>query len=317
MKTKESFTKRIKEELATNEYESGDRLRALLAAYIRINATLVIRNKQTILSLTTENAKIGKFIYQTINSIYDANAHLEIYSKTNLSKNNVYTITVEDATQAIIDDLEISFMEGKISKNIVRNDDTISGYLAGAFLAAGSVNSPETSNYHLEISLTSENYAKWLSKLFGKYKNSNIEPRIIKRRENYVIYFKKSDQISNFLIMIGAVSGCLEFEDVRANRDLINNSNRLLNMDTANMKKLYETAQKQIMEINLIDEKIGIDNLTNKKQALLCRLRLENEQASMQELADLMSDHLGDTVSKSNVNHLFRAIHQLYERLPK
>ena len=317
MKTKESFTKRIKEELATNEYESSDRLRALLAAYIRINATLVIKNKKTILSLTTENAKIGKFIYQTINSIYGANAHLEIYSKTNLSKNNVYTITVEDATQAIIDDLEISFMEGKISKNIVRNDDTISGYLAGAFLASGSVNSPETSNYHLEISLTSENYAKWLSKLFGKYKNSNIEPRIIKRRENYIVYFKKSDQISNFLIMIGAVSGCLEFEDVRANRDLINNSNRLLNMDTANMKKLYETAQKQIQEINLINEKIGIDNLTNKKQALLCHLRLENEQASMQELADLMSNHLGDNVSKSNVNHLFRALHQTYERLPK
>ena len=104
----------------------------------------------------------------------------------------------------------------------------------GAFLAAGSVNSPETSNYHLEISLNSENYAKWLSKLFARYKNSNIEPKIIKRRDKYVIYFKKSDQISNFLIIIGAVSSCLEFEDVRANRDLINNANRLTNMDTAN-----------------------------------------------------------------------------------
>ena len=67
-------------------------------------------------------------------------------------------IEIADASEAIMDDLEISFLEGKISKNIVKNDDTISGYLAGAFLAAGSVNSPVTSNYHLEIALNSENY---------------------------------------------------------------------------------------------------------------------------------------------------------------
>ncbi len=317
MKTKESFTSRIKEELATNEYPSGDRLRALLAAYIRINGSLVIRDRSTYLTLTTENAKIGKFIYQTLNDIYDCHAHLSIHTKSNLSKSNVYTITVDEASEAIIEDLDISFLEGKISKNIVRNDDTISGYLAGAFLASGSVNSPETSNYHLEISCNSENYAKWLSKLFGKYKNSNIEPKVAARRDRYIIYFKKSDQIANFLIMIGAVSGCLEFEDVRANRDFVNSANRLTNIDTANFKKTYETGLRQLKEIKHIDEKLGIDNISNQKQRKLCELRLRNEQASLQELADLMSEELGTTITKSNINHLFRAIHVLYERLPK
>lgn len=317
MKTKESFTSRIKEELATNEYPSGDRLRALLAAYIRINGSLVIHDKNTYLTLTTENAKIGKFIYQTLNDIYDCHAHLAIHTKANLSKSKVYTITVDEASEAIIDDLEISFLEGKISKNIVKNDDTISGYLAGAFLASGSVNSPETSNYHLEISSNNENYAKWLSKLFGKYKNSNIEPKVASRRDKYIIYFKKSDQIANFLIMIGAVSGCLEFEDVRANRDFVNSANRLTNMDTANFKKTYETGLRQLEEIKHIDLKLGIDNISNEKQKLLCQLRLKNEQASLQELADMMSEILDSPITKSNVNHLFRAIHTLYERMPK
>lgn len=317
MKTKESFTSRIKEELATNDYPSSDRLRALLAAYIRINGSLIFRGKNTYLSLTTENAKIGKFIYQTLNDIYDCHAHLSIHTKSNLSKSNVYTITVEEASEAIIDDLDISFLEGKISKNIVKNDDTISGYLAGAFLASGSVNSPETSNYHLEISSNSENYAKWLSKLFGKYKNSNIEPKVASRRDRYIIYFKKSDQIANFLIMIGAVSGCLEFEDVRANRDFVNSANRLTNMDTANFKKTYETGLRQLEEIKHINEKLGIDNISNPKQKLLCQLRLQNEQASLQELAELMSKELNTPITKSNVNHLFRAIHALYERMPK
>ena len=312
---KESFTKKVKEELCSNEYTSQDRLRALLAAYIRINGSLLFRDKKSYLTLSSENAKIARFIYETINRIYDANAHLTFKSKKNLEKNTIYTIEVSDASEAIIEDLDISFLEGKISKNIVRNDDTISGYLAGAFLASGSVNSPKTSNYHLEIALNSENYAKWLSKLFSKYHNSDIEPKIVKRREQFVIYFKKSDQISNFLIMIGAVMCCMEFENVRVDRDMINSTNRMMNMDTANMKRIYETGFRQIKEIKLIDEKLGIENISNQKVRLLCSLRLENESASLLDLSNIMSERLNKNITKSNINHLFRAIHEMYERL--
>ena len=286
MRNKNSFTSQVKEELASNVYTSGDRLRALLSAYIRINGSLVFRHKKTLLQLNTENAKIGRFIFGTINEIYHANAELIVKEKRNLDKSKSYMIEIADASEAIMDDLEISFLEGKISKNIVKNDDTISGYLIGAFLAAGSVNSPVTSNYHLEIALNSENYAKWLAKLFAKYKNSNIEPKITHRRDEYVIYFKKSDQISNFLIMVGAVSSCLEFEDIRANRDLMNNANRLTNMDTANMKRTIETGSRQAEEIAYIEQALGIDNITNLKERELCRLRLANEAASLQELAE-------------------------------
>ena len=311
---KQSFTREVKEELCSNEYPSQDRLRALLAAYIRINGSLVFRDKKSYLSLSSENAKISAFIYKTLNDIYKSDARLIYETKTNLGKNRIYTIEIQEASETILEDLDISFLEGKISKNIVRNDDTISGYLAGAFLASGSVNSPATSNYHLEIALNSENYAKWLSKLFSKYKNSDIEPKIVKRREQFVIYFKKSDQISNFLIMIGAVSSCLEFEDARMNRDLVNSQNRLTNMDTANMKKIYETGLRQVEEIKLIDKVVGIENIENSKIRLLCSLRLENESASLVDLAELMSEKLGKDITKSNINHLFRSIHEMYLR---
>ena len=312
---KESFTRQVKEELCSNEYTSQDRLRALLAAYIRINGSLIFRDKKSYLTMSNENAKIARFIYETINNIYQADAHLSFSTKSNLAKNTIYTIEIQEASETIIEDLDISFLEGKISKNIVKNDDTISGYLAGAFLASGSVNSPATSNYHLEIALNSENFAKWLSKLFSKYRNSDIEPKVIKRREQFVIYFKKSDQISNFLIMIGAVMCCMEFENVRANRDMVNSANRLTNMDTANMKRIYDTANKQIKEIKVIDEKLGIENITNEKVRLLCSLRLENEAASLLDLSLIMSERMNKTITKSNINHLFRKIHELYLRL--
>lgn len=312
---RESFTQEVKEELCNNSYESIERYKALLSAYIRINGSMVFRNKKSYISLTTENAKIAKFIYKTIGDIYHFHPELSYHTRQNGAIN--YHILIDEESNGIIEDLEISFLEGKISKNIVKNDDTISGYLAGAFLASGSVNSPKTSNYHLEISLNSENYAKWLAKLFAKYKNSDIEPKITKRREHYILYFKKSDQIANFLIMIGAVSSCMEFENIRVDRDFMNSANRLTNMDTANLKRTLEAGKKQINEIKTIDEQLGIDNITNTKVRELCKLRLANENASLSELADLLSQKLDKPITKSNINHLFRSIHSLYTRMNK
>ena len=311
---RQSFTQQVKEELCRNEYESKDRLRALLAAYIRINGSFYIHNKKSYVSLETENALIAKFIYQTIKDIYPQ-IEVTLSYRNRQNGDTLYNLLIDESEDSIVDDLEVSFVEGKISKNIVRNDDTISGYLAGAFLASGSVNSPETSNYHLEISCLNENFAKWLSKLFAKYKNSDIEPKIVKRRERYVIYFKKSDQIADFLIMIGAVSSCMEFENIRVDRDVMNSANRLENIDMANMKKTIETGQRQVEEIRFIDDLLGIKNISNKKMRILAILRLENESASLNELAELMSEKLEKDVTKSNINHLFRSLHKLYLEL--
>ena len=88
MRNKNSFTSQVKEELASNNYPSENRLRALLSAYIRINGSLVFRHKKTLLQLNTENAKIGRFIYETINEIYHADAELIVKEKRNQVRPN-------------------------------------------------------------------------------------------------------------------------------------------------------------------------------------------------------------------------------------
>lgn len=311
-----SFARLVKEEIALNEYYSIPRLKAILSAYIKISSSVTFKNKRTGILLRSENAKIAKFFYENINKLYNVKAHIEYQKKSKLNRHTTYLVTLDDA-EDILSDLNVSFLEGKIPHEIVYDDDTISGYLAGAFLASGSINSPKTSNYHLEIALSFENYAKWLSKLFAKYKNSNIEPKIIKRRDKYVIYFKKGDQISSFLVMIGAVNSAMEFEDARMSRDLINNSNRLVNIDTANMSKIVKTGSRQKREILIIDKRLGINNLKNIKAQKLARLRLENESASLDDLAELLSEEMETPITKSNINHLFRYMHEVYLKVSK
>jgi DNA-binding protein WhiA len=66
--------------------------------------------------------------------------------------------------------------------------------------------------------------------------------------------------------------------------------------------------------LQTIDQILGVKNLANDKQRILAELRLQNEDATLEELANLMSQKLGKDVTKSNVNHLFRALHVLARR---
>ena len=311
MRNKNSFTSQVKEELASNSYPSDDRLRALLSAYIRINGSLVFRHKKTLLQLNTENAKIGRFIYETINEIYHANAELIVKEKRNLDKSKSYMIEISDASEAIMDDLEISFLEGKISKNIVKNDDTISGYLAGAFLAAGSVNSPVTSNYHLEIALSDEEHARFIIKLLERF----IEgAKISTRRGKYIVYLKKAESIADFLRLVGAHEALMKFENVRINRDYSNSLQRLYNCEIANEIKSINAAKKQIETIEKIKEAGKYLSLPEKLRNV-AEVRIENQDYSLLEMCDAYQKRYGESISKSGMKHRLNKIEEYASRL--
>lgn len=312
MQAKVSFTQKVKEELCSIPF-SDEHLRAFLAAFIKVNGHLTISNGVSSIVCKTENAKIAKFIYHSINRIYGITPRFSYSKEMNFKKRVTYSVIIEEG-EYIIGDLEISFLDGKIARNIVCNNDMISGYVSGAFLASGSVNSPKNSNYHLEISLNDESYAKWFSKLLLKYKGVEFNPKVAKRRNNFVVYLKKAQQVADFLSMIGCVDKTLEFESIRIDREFSSIGNRLQNLDTANYEKTANAAEKQIKEIRIIDKVLGIENVQNKKQQLLMQLRLEHEDLTLFELSQEMSKVLGEEVSKSNINHLFRAIHNMAEK---
>lgn len=303
-----SFTQVVKEEICSSNFEA-EHLRSILAAFIKINGSVIFSNKQSSLVLKTENAKVAKFIYSALQSVYGLNARFSYTKMMNFRKRTTYNVILDNETDYILGDLEINFLEGKIAKNIIANDDMIAGYLCGGFLASGSVNSPKNSNYHLEMVLNDENYAKWFTKLFLKYKSGQFNAKIVKRRNQFVVYLKRSDQITDFLIMIGATNAALQFEETRIERDFSNIGNRLANLDAANYNKTAQAAKEQLEDIKTIDKILGIEHVQNEKQQLLMKLRLENEDASLNELASMLSEKLGETVSRSNVAHMFRSIH--------
>ena len=311
--TNVSFTQKIKEELVTIPFD-GELSKAILSSFAKLSGRITINNKKTILILETENAKIAKFIYMLIQERYHASCTFSFRKKMKFEKRISYMIQVNEKADEILEDLEIDLFDNNPVKSFLKKDDMVRAYFAGAFLSSGSCNDPHSSNYHLEISTTDEDMTKYLLKLLNRNKDVNFGAKTIQRRNQHVLYIKKSDQIVNFMAYIGATDSCLSFEEIRVERDFINNDNRLQICADANYKKTTSSASRQLEDIAIIDRVLGIHNLPNHKMKVLCYLRRENEDLSMSELADLLSEELGKPISKSNVNHLFRAIHEMAVR---
>lgn len=314
-----SFTNEIKNEITANINLDTEMKRSLLAAFIRVNGTIKFKNKNEYLILRTENAKVAKFIYSLIKDLYEDVVVSFSFRKTmKFYKATEYLVNIINGGTTIFSSLDINLLESKINQELINKEDKIRGFLMGLFLACGSCNSPKTSNYHFEFYVSDENLAKNILKIINKIKSSQFDFKLTKRRNNFVIYLKKSDQISNFLAFLDASTCCIKFEDVRVSRDYSNINNRLIICDQYNYKKSIDKANVQIEQIKLIDKHLGIDNIINEKVQLLCKLRLKDPEASYADLSAMMSEKLNIPVSKSNIGHLFRKIEnmaKLYEKL--
>ena len=77
-----SFTVRVKEELLSlKRFEKSE-----LAAIIKMSGSLGISMGGLTLSVTTENAKIARHIYELLHHFYEAKSDIRHHQKTNLKK---------------------------------------------------------------------------------------------------------------------------------------------------------------------------------------------------------------------------------------
>ena len=188
------------------------------------------------------------------------------------------------------------------------DDAKVRSYLRGAFLATGSVNNPETSRYHLEIYSLYEDHNNTICEMMNRY---GLNARKTERRSGYITYLKEAEKIADFLSLIGATNSMLRFEDIRIVRDMRNSVNRIVNCETANMNKVADAANKQIENIQFIEQTVGLSSLPQKLQDV-ARARLAHPEISLKELGEVVAD---GPISKSGINHRLRKLNEFAEQL--
>ena len=310
-----SFTSEVKQELALKQYEGNDE-RAVLSALIQMTSSLSISSRGMAIAAVTENAPVSRAIYKMIRSRYQVEIETSVRRRMNLNKNLIYGLKIYGPVTEILKDLGIYSVRGLLDRplqKIVSKDSCARAYLAGAFMADGSVNSPQTSGYHLEIKAGNEVHSEFLIDLLGRF---DITARKIQRRGKWVVYLKSSEKISDFLRVVGAYQCLLEFENERISRDFMNNVQRLNNVDVANEVKSMKASRAQIEDILLLEEYDQLRYLDEKVREVAL-LRKENPETTLNELAEIYESKTGESVSKSGMKHRFVKIHDLAEKVRK
>ncbi|MDO5440539.1 MAG: DNA-binding protein WhiA [Erysipelotrichaceae bacterium] len=310
-----SFTTEIKQEISYSELKNCC-ARAELSSLIQLTSSLSIVDRQFNLLVRSENPTTAKRILALLKKLYKVDTKLTISKKTNLRKNNVYTLRVKENVKHILIDLGL-YTENKgllthPTYNIVSKDCCCRAYIAGAFIAYGSCNPPTNSNYHLEISLGDIDYANFLVKLISRV--DNFEPKISKRRNRYIVYIKRADAIADFLKLIGAQECCLNFENIRIDRDFVQSQKRVENCYIANEVKTLKAAEEQVSYMNKIKKAKKEDKLDEKLRAIY-DLRLKYQDASLNELAKYYEKKFGYKISKSGLKHRLNKIEAIAKAL--
>lgn len=315
---KESFTRNVKEEVALFDNRTDLEFKSLLSGFIKINGNLVLRQGHWVITVRSENIKVVTLIYKKIRQLYPVNSRIIISEKKKLRSSEddkVFYIEIDHGGREVLKDLGI-YSEDKAfdalpSGELVSKQENRKAYLAGAFLASGSVNSPVNKNYHLEIAVNSLSYAEYLVRMVKKF---NIQMKIIQRRKQYVVYVKKSDQISDFLNLIGAWRNLLDFESYRIQRDQYNSLNRIYNCDISNEKRAMDTGMSQFKDIEWYDQKFGINRL-DEPLRIVAKARLNNPEATYVELTEYIYQTNGIKLSKPGVSYRMKKVLEEIDRM--
>lgn len=179
------------------------------------------------------------------------------------------------------------------------------GIVRGAFLLKGYVSELDRP-VHWEIQAPS---AGWATVVSTAMASLGVTPRVSSRRGVPLIYLKDHERVAFLLGRIGAHQTILDMESQSVVRSMKNQVNRLVNSETANMKRSVEAALKDGERILAVKGRSSWARLAPDLKAL-AELRLSHPEWSFEELGR----HLHPPLTKSAVNHRLRKLRTWLEK---
>ena len=302
-----AFARNVKEELLKKEY-TGEEKRMILSGFL-LNCAK-ISSSSPYLTIKSEIANCIQFFYKVLKDEYGIEGYIHFKKNSNLKKSMYYYLSIKEEKIFDILSKEDVFSQGEMKVSSSLKGKRFKFYLIGLFLSSGSVNNPYSNktSYFLELSFVKKDDVSVILKKLNSFKNEKtMNFKMIQRRGRYIIYLKKSDQISVFLSYIGATTCMFEFENARIERDDINTINRLTICDLSNMKKSLKVAKE---DIKLIDTLLSIKpmSLFDDKTQYVIKTRKDNPEMNFREIASYICENYNVQITKSGVVHILTSL---------
>ena len=295
------FSEKLVNEIIEYDYDE-DAIDALLAAYLKVNGTVVKDNRRFKLQVKCREYDYT-FIYNLINNSY--NIDLDLYTR---EKENglVYEIEISGfGVTAIVDDLIYSNRQKYYDENKL-----FISYIRGMILANFNLviedNEEEKSvGYHLGLIVPDIDYAE---EVRGVLEYRGIKAKISDWAGEYQIYIKQSEQILKLLNLLKLTECGIYLSKILEEREVANIINRQSICEAANLDKTYNASARQVIAINKVMSKYSLGKLEEGiREVAEARLNWQNK--SMSELAEQLN------ITKSCLNHRMRRIIKMAEEI--
>ncbi|MGN0522001.1 MAG: DNA-binding protein WhiA [Eubacterium sp.] len=293
-----SFSQKVKNELLQIEYEKSCCERSMLYGMCIFGKSF----SSISVGIQTENENIAKLYKKLMKKYCNVKCSIRVSPK-----GKSFSVMIDDKKSC--DKILGSFghtEKGSLKINFSNFDceSCLNAFIAGAFLACGTISSPEK-GYHLEFTIPYMNLSKSFVTLLSEL---DMTPKTSNRKGYNIVYFKDSEAIEDCLYLMGASSAMFEMMNIEIVKDFRNKANRTANCETANIEKTVKASYIHIEAIEKITKTKGLEYLKEDLRKIAV-LRLDNPEASLSELAQLSG------LSKSGVNHRLKKILEIAQDL--
>ena len=167
-------------------------------------------------------------------------------------------------------------------------------WLRGRFLSAGSL-SLGSAGSHLELVVDPGEAAATLARRLA---DAGVASSVRERRGRGVVTVKGHEEVLALLRWCGASSSVLELEARLVTRQLQGHLNRVLNAETANLRRSVSSSVRQLATIERLESSGALEHLPALEQRV-ARERRASPEATFSELAARLS------VSRARVQRAF------------
>lgn len=196
----------------------------------------------------------------------------------------------------------------EIKSGAFKCDDCIGEFFKSLFLICGTITDP-LKDYRLELVFDDESKK---NEIYDFLIERGFTPKTTIRTNKHIIYLRNSEQIENFLAMIGAVNATFSVMNSKILKEFKNNANRVSNCDSANINKSLKANEKYIDAISYLVDTGKINSLPeNLKETAL--MRLEYKELNFEQLGGKFTP----PISKSGIYHRLEKILSIYEEIKK
>ena len=170
-------------------------------------------------------------------------------------------------------------------ENVLKNN-LFQAYFKGVLYGGAKLQFPdeEYQNYCLQIFFSDMAFCERIVKVLERM---DISVKVYERKSAFVLQSRSGNDIADILALAGAMDSALRLNNIIAERDNENQFNRQSNLYMAHYKKAVDSAQKYLQAIEFLQSSGEFDRLDDKLKAVALA-RVENNDASMQELADML-----------------------------